>query len=86
MASIAEQVPVIPEKTLESYSYPYRGGRGVIFFCSRGNILKFYLRIFNIFFLPHRFFLKVKKLKKRAICPQTTIASNYKKIVYKKVL
>ena len=42
---------------------PIGGGRGVIFFCSRGVRLNFVLRIFNIF-LPHRFFYNLKKTKK----------------------
>ena len=58
------KVPVLNRLTLGSNSSPYRGGRGVIFFCSRGVRLNFVLRIFNIF-LPHRFFYNLKKKTKK---------------------
>ena len=58
--------------TLRNYYWPYRGVRGVIFFCSRGNILNFFLRIFNIF-LPHRLFYNLKKLNVDDLYPDDYI-------------
>ena len=65
------KVPVLNRSTWGSNSSLYRGGG--VFFLFKREYSQVLFKNFWYIFLPHRFFLKFKKLKKLAILPQVTI-------------